>query len=87
MGHRTSRPVRLANGHAQHSQGHRPWENEHGITWLARPGALPQAMMSIAVGEKTGYRIWAIEHHDRIDWPTAMHNIARGIAPGKMNMG
>jgi len=44
-------------------------------------------MMSIAVGEKTGYRIWAIEHHDRIDWPTAMHNIARGIAPGKMNMG
>ncbi|MFN4904239.1 MAG: hypothetical protein ACK5LQ_03345 [Planctomycetota bacterium] len=51
------------------------------------PGALPQAMMNIAFGEKTGCRIWAIEHRDRFDWPTAMHTIARGIAPGTMNMG
>jgi hypothetical protein len=40
--HRTSRTVRLANGQAQHNP---------------IPGALPQAMMNIAVGEKTGYRI------------------------------
>jgi hypothetical protein len=37
LGHRTSRPVGLANGHTQHNP---------------IPGALPQAMMNIAFGEK-----------------------------------
>jgi hypothetical protein len=44
-------------------------------------------MMSIAFGEKNRVSHWAIEHRDRFDWPTAMHTIARGIAPGKTNMG
>ena len=62
LGHRTSRPVRLANGHAHHN---------------LIPGALPQATMNIAVGEKNRVSHWAIEHHDRFDWPTAKHTITR----------
>ncbi|MFN4904241.1 MAG: hypothetical protein ACK5LQ_03355 [Planctomycetota bacterium] len=52
---------------------------------ITRPGALPQAMMSIAFGEKNRVSHWAIEHRDRFDWPTAKHTITRpGALPQAM---
>ncbi len=70
----TNPPTRLANGHIQRYDERRHdrlnmavGQTERG--WIPGPGAMPQATMKIAVGE-------------REPWPTAFRNIARGNAPG-----
>jgi hypothetical protein len=50
----------LANGHSHHSQGHRPWavlrmnmtDGQTATRTTSIPGALPQATLNIAFGEK-----------------------------------
>jgi hypothetical protein len=50
----------LANGHSHHSQGHRPWavlrmnmtDGQTATGTTSIPGALPQATLNIAFGEK-----------------------------------
>jgi hypothetical protein len=50
----------LANGHSHHSQGHRPWavlrmnmtDGQTATETTSIPGALPQATLNIAFGEK-----------------------------------
>jgi len=56
----TYRSMLLANGHGHHSQGHRPWEalrmnkanGQTATETTSIPGALPQATLNIAFGEK-----------------------------------